>query len=291
MGLALAAVAVGSFQGTCERLVGDRPAAVVALGTEDGRLRALVHPGLAGRPTPPGSVFKLVTATAALRVGAARPGETLTCRGWLRAPLAGGRAGVVRCWKPEGHGRLGLEGALAASCNLYFVQLGRKAGPEELREAAGACGLAGDVDARDARIAIGEGRGWLASPLQLAGLARALAGGSGVLLPGWRDHKPSPAFLPPEQLQRLRTGMQLAVATGSAKRATTSGLAVWGKTGTGTYRDGSNRTHGWFAGWARPKDGGPGLAVAVLVDDASGFAEAATLAGRVFAAWRDAGRP
>jgi penicillin-binding protein 2 len=33
-----------------------------------------------------------------------------------------------RCWKPEGHGSLNLEGAIAQSCDVYFYQLGLRLG-------------------------------------------------------------------------------------------------------------------------------------------------------------------
>ena len=45
------------------------------------------------------------------------------CRGGLRL---GNR--VFRCWKKEGHGSLDLVGAVAASCDVYFYQLGLRLG-------------------------------------------------------------------------------------------------------------------------------------------------------------------
>ena len=291
----LAAQATGGFQGACERLVGQRPAAVVAVEARSGRLAALVHPGLAARPTPPGSVFKLVTAAAALGAGKAPPDAALVCRGWLGAAAAGGKPGVLRCWRPEGHGALDLEGAIAASCNLHFVQLGLFAGFPALRAAAARAGLAGaeGVDPRVARIAIGEGAGWQMTPLQAAALAAAIAAGGPVRLPTWSPAAVrGPLFAPPADLARLRAGMRAAAQRGSARHAAVPGLQVAGKTGTATFRDGSNRTHGWFVGFAQAPGPGPRtLALAVRIDDASGFGDAAGLAGRVFAAWRDRGAP
>ena len=45
------------------------------------------------------------------------------CRGGMRL---GNR--VFRCWKKEGHGTLDLIGAVAASCDVYFYQLGLQLG-------------------------------------------------------------------------------------------------------------------------------------------------------------------
>ncbi len=296
--------ATGEFQASCARIVGHRSAAVVAVDASSGRLIALIHPDLAARPSPPGSVFKLVTAAAALGPRKGLADATFDCRGWLRAPAAGGRPAVLRCWRPEGHGPRDLEGAIAASCNLYFVQLGIRTGFPALAQAAGRAGLVTTgVDPRDARIAIGEGAGWLMTPLQAAGLAAAIAADAPVRPPAWSTEALfRPRLGPPAATARLRAGMRLAALAGSARRATTSGLEIAGKTGTATYRDGSNRTHGWFIGYARaavgarPKLPSAGtaprtLALAVRLDDASGFGDAAGLAGRVFAAWRDAGRP
>ena len=51
------------------------------------------------------------------------------CRGGLRL---GNR--VFRCWKKEGHGSLDLVGAMAASCDVYFYQLGLRLGLDAIVE-------------------------------------------------------------------------------------------------------------------------------------------------------------
>ena len=43
--------------------------------------------------------------------------------------------------KPEGHGELNLEEALAQSCNCYFAQMGAKIGSETIIEMAERMGL------------------------------------------------------------------------------------------------------------------------------------------------------
>lgn len=83
---------------------------------------------------PPGSVFKLVTATAALETGAVRPDTAFTDRGqhWLYAK---------KCWRPGGHGRVTLENALAWSCNVYFYEAGLRVGADRLAAYARRLGL------------------------------------------------------------------------------------------------------------------------------------------------------
>jgi penicillin-binding protein 2 len=81
---------------------------------------------------PPGSVFKIVTTLAGLEVGRLSPNTYYSgCTGSYRF---GNR--VFRCWRPEGHGALGLRQAFAASCDVYFYQLGQQLGVERLTQFA-----------------------------------------------------------------------------------------------------------------------------------------------------------
>ncbi|MCZ8519015.1 MULTISPECIES: peptidoglycan D,D-transpeptidase FtsI family protein [Paenibacillus] len=82
----------------------------------------------------PGSIFKTVTAAAALESHAVRPGETFECKGEL------GRFGLS-CWKEGGHGRLTLEEAYAQSCNVVFAKVAERLGGEALERYAGKLGL------------------------------------------------------------------------------------------------------------------------------------------------------
>jgi penicillin-binding protein 2 len=86
---------------------------------------------------PPGSTFKLVTAYAALSSHKITP-QTYQqpCHGGLRF---GNR--FFRCWKPEGHGSLQLEGAIVQSCDTYFYQLGEKLTVDEFARAGRLFGL------------------------------------------------------------------------------------------------------------------------------------------------------
>ncbi len=78
---------------------------------------------------PPGSTFKLVTATAALEEGLVTPGEKMPqpCYGVFRY----GRW-LFHCWKPSGHGALDIVGGLKNSCNVFFFQLGLRVGLDNL---------------------------------------------------------------------------------------------------------------------------------------------------------------
>lgn len=72
------------------------------------------------------------------------------------------------CWHPRGHGELGLQDALAESCNAYFLALAADIDRERARETFRSFGLAGPERNFDARTTIGLGTAWRESPLALA---------------------------------------------------------------------------------------------------------------------------
>jgi cell division protein FtsI/penicillin-binding protein 2 len=296
--LAAGPTAARDFQSTTAALLGPREGAVVVADPTSGRLLALVNPAMANSAHPPGSVFKLVTALAALEAGLAAPSRTMRCDGLYR-PIGPVTAGFVpRCWRPGGHGDLTLEEALAASCNVAMMAWGERAGAESLHATARRAGLGippgrlpGPHDRRSlVPMAMGEGPRLAVTPMQLAGLTAAIATGTAPRLPAWRPEPLKGAPLAhAATLQRLRTGMRASVTTGSSRQAAPAALSVAGKTGTASYTDGTNRTYGWFTGYA-PADR-PRVVVVVFLKQANGFADAAPLAKRVLAAWHQAERP
>ncbi len=81
----------------------------------------------------PGSIFKLVTAIAALDKGKATPETEFTCRGSIEV---GYDRRVFRCWQEREHGEIQLAEAIARSCNVYFYQLGLNTGIEDIGQTA-----------------------------------------------------------------------------------------------------------------------------------------------------------
>ena len=75
---------------------------------------------------PPGSIFKPITAGAALETNSADVNSVFRpCYGAMRF---GNRE--FRCWKPSGHGQQNMFGAIVHSCDIYFYQLGLATGFE-----------------------------------------------------------------------------------------------------------------------------------------------------------------
>jgi penicillin-binding protein 2 len=296
----VAAPASGAgFQATAEGLLGARAGALVACDPTSGRLLALVHPGEAGSAYPPGSTFKLITAIAALEAGVAPGNRTFACRGVYRpqGPVPAGFS--TRCWKPEGHGTLPIEGAIAQSCNVAFLQIGERTGLAALTQTAVRAGLGrlpGRLPAPGDRSAllptsIGEGPAIAVTQLQMAGLVGAIATGKPAAVPVWRPTSGArgAAIASGETLAWVRAGMRGSVLYGSSRAARSGRVAIAGKTGTATYLDGSNRTYGWFVGYAPVER--PRVAVVVFLKDANGFGGAAPLGRGLIEAWDEAGRP
>ncbi len=91
-----------------------------------------------GAAYPPGSVFKLVTALAALETGKITPHTTFNCPGYFQLK-PGGRK--FHCWNDKGHGSLDLYRAIERSCNVYFYNVGRLVGADNLARYARELGL------------------------------------------------------------------------------------------------------------------------------------------------------
>lgn len=213
-----------------------------------------------GREYTPGSIFKIVTAVAALRTGRITAGEIIECSG---THDFGGHTRT--CWKISGHGPLDLAQALANSCDLYFCELVQRTGVEALRQAGRdlglertyEIGLAGELpgalpqertrprDAagreEDKAFAIALGQDAAATPLQLAILTARVASGRAVSprlvrLSGTPAAGPSALAVPAEALDAVREGLVLAVngvgsLAGDAMlekgRSRVAGMAGW----------------------------------------------------------------
>jgi penicillin-binding protein 2 len=75
----------------------------------------------------PGSLFKPTMALAALDKGVVNESTTVVCRG---STVIYGHP--FACWKRDGHGVVNLYSGIQHSCNIYFYQLGKRIGIEEI---------------------------------------------------------------------------------------------------------------------------------------------------------------
>lgn len=93
---------------------------------------------------PPGSVFKILVALAALEAGVVTPDEELYCDGTY---VLGSH--TYRCWKKYGHGSVSMRRGIAESCDIYFYNLGLRLGVDKIAEMAKRFGL-GQITGFDA---------------------------------------------------------------------------------------------------------------------------------------------
>ena len=78
----------------------------------------------------PGSIFKVVTSTAAMEEKLVNDKDIFVCNG---STVISGKS--VKCWKqPAGHGSQSFVDILKNSCNVGFMELGRRLGPEKLNK-------------------------------------------------------------------------------------------------------------------------------------------------------------
>ncbi len=84
----------------------------------------------------PGSTFKMVVALAALENKVISPYETTYCPGHLQV---GNRR--FHCWKREGHGTVDMSDSIIESCDVYFYELAKKVGIQNIAAMSKKLGL------------------------------------------------------------------------------------------------------------------------------------------------------
>lgn len=240
----------------------------------------------------PGSVNKIVMASAALAEGAIKPDEQI----WVPYSITI----ADRTFKEEHHGArsLDLRGILTQSSNLGTIRLAQELGPKVLDqyfqrfgygrgtglgfpgESAGQLPSAGRWPTSLPTMAIGQGLS--VTPLQIA-LAYATIANDGVaveprLVSGWVDpqgdiHRPSEArrrrVISTEVAGTVRDMLNTVVASGTGVLAQIPGYEVAGKTGTARRLKEGVGYSGHMASFVGmfPADS-PHLVIAVVLDNA-----------------------
>ena len=272
----------------------------------------------------PGSIFKIVTATAALSSGAITPATT-----FAQQPPAEKNGLLVSGFRVhDGHHlftgseAMNFDQAVEVSCNIYFALSGLKAGGEAMSTWAARFGFGDSIpfdlptaasqvtggggsfgggfedDVELANAAYGQGE-TLVTPLQMALVASAVANGGILMTPhlvlSATGRTASTTISPtvwrqvmqPDIAGEITNAMKLAVNSAWG-RIFTSGARVSGLTVAGksgtAELDPGNKPHSWFIGFA-PADN-PQIAIAVIVEHGAHEVRASPLAGDLFRAWR-----
>jgi peptidoglycan glycosyltransferase len=288
---------------------------VVAIRPRTGEILAAAGIGFSGLQ-PPGSTFKIITATAALANGVAKPGDRFPVQ--TAATLEG-----VELQNANGESCGGtLAESFALSCNSVFAPLGAKLGAEKLVETAEAFGFnqpTGITGAATASIppaeeigddlavgssAIGQGR-VQATALQM-GIVAATIGLRGkrpdvTLDPDrWKGDAPTHPATTPKVARQVEKFMLGVVRYGTGKVAAIPDVKVAGKTGTAELKStqackpdpenpescppeqqqDTTDTDAWFAAYAPAGEGHPRIAVGVLLVSAGAGGDTAAPAAR-----------
>jgi len=296
------------LQARGEALMAGKRGALVAMEPATGRIRALVSAPRAAYLDralngmyPPGSVFKVFMAAAALSADV-DPVFNCPAEGYRSSrstpPIRDVEARRNRKWK--GFGRIGMGEALTHSSNTYFAQLGVLFGPERFADAvvaarladpakvlagtgvaleAAGCNVPDGLRAPElAPVAIGQGALQL-TPLSVAMFTAAVADDGIMLEPTLSQAAPPRMRARPFTFAaagRVKKMMRAAVRGGTGRGCDIPGLAVCGK--TGTAETGRGRDHAWFTCFA-PMEA-PRLAVTVLVENGGFGASAAVPVAR-----------
>lgn len=254
---------------------------------------------------PPGSTFKIVTASAAFS-------NRMTDRIFNDTGAFELGSLKVNNYNNEVLGKISFEDAFKHSSNQVFCSLGAELGGEKLSGEAAKFLIGEDIsfdietarsktgyksftDKDSALFAIGQGK-LLVTPLNMLLVCSSVANGgkimaphlvktvtkdSGMLIQSAAKKNISEA-MSAECAEYIKNLMIKTVEEGTGKGAKISGISVAGKTGTAENE--KEKSHSWFVGFA-PADN-PQIAVAVILenDGGSGGKTAAPIAKSVMEA-------
>ena len=242
-----------------------------ALTSDDHK--PLLNKALSGS-YPPGSTFKPAMALAAMDNGLAD--LQVFCTG---AVTLGNH--TFHCWKKGGHGHVDLHRGIQVSCDVFFYEVARRLGIDNMETAARALSLGaptgielpgevgGFIPSRAWKLAkygvpwqqgdtlsAGIGQGYVVlTPIQLCTMAARIASGKAVVprvtkVVGTRvQPRPIPAALPfsDAAFAAVRSGLNAVCnepgGTAYAWRITQPGFEMAGKTGTAQVRRISKEEH------------------------------------------------
>jgi penicillin-binding protein A len=242
---------------------------------------------------PPGSVFKVVTAAAALSTGEYTENSVLPGPAVLDLPDTSADLPNHddRACSPSGE--VTMTEALAVSCNTAFAYLGMQIGADALQSQAAKFGF-GDALSVPMRVtpssvpaemnkpqlaqsSIGQ-YDVRVTPLQMAMVAAGVANrgvvmkpylvesviGSDLAVIESADPQELSQAVTPEVAGQLTRMMEAVVNDGTGTKAQIPGVDVAGKTGTAQHGEG-RKAHAWFISFAPAND--PKIAVAVIAED------------------------
>lgn len=250
----------------------------------------------------PGSIFKVITAIAAMEEGLVKEDDTFQCSGSIKVANR-----TIRCWKRTGHGTQTFPDILKNSCNVGFVNMGQKLQKDKLNKYINLFGFGqktgvdlpgeakgivkktesiNDVDL--ATISFGQTN--TVSPIQFLSAVNTIANdgiwirphfmkeivhqqGDSLIRDKSYDNYGEKRIVSAENTKILRQYLENVISEGSGKRTYIEGYHIAGKTGTaqkvnpqnGTYEHGKYVSS--FVGMAPAND--PKITIFISIDEPS----------------------
>lgn len=254
----------------------------------------------------PGSIFKMVTATAALETGAASLSDSFTCGGY--AVVADRR---IRCHKTTGHGTQTFTQTVMNSCNPAFIEWGRRVGVDNFYKYMGKLGLLEktgiDIAGEASTIVhkqenVGEvelatmsfGQSFQITPMQMLRAAAAIVNGGKLVTPHFGvklsdylgntvqefAYDTQYSAILNQTSDTMRDILRQVVEEGGGKKAYIEGFSIGGKTATSQKLPrGSGKYIASFIGFA-PADN-PKVIAMCIIDEPQGVYYGGTIAAPV----------
>lgn len=245
----------------------------------------------------PGSTFKPITAAAVLEEGLVTKRSGFYCGGSVKVPGA-----IISCWS-SGHGSQTFVEAVKNSCNVAFVNMGLRLGPDLFYKYVKAFGLIevtgvdlpgeatgimlepGNIKPVDLAV-MSFGQTLTVTPIQLLSAVSAIANDGVLMKPHlvkeirrldgtlMREVEPEVVrrVISQETARDLAAAMEEVVKNGTGKQAYVPGYRIAGKTGTAQKSVGGkvvrDKHISSFVGFGPVDD--PKIAMLIMVDEPQG---------------------
>ena len=260
----------------------------------------LINRAIGGDLYAPGSVFKIIVASAALESGKYKPTSMFPNPKRLLLPGTATyiyNSGEGKCGSSKA--KVSIADALRFSCNIPFAELGLALGQQAIAEQAQKFGFGksfelpmastpsqyptGMDDAQTALSSFGQFNDKV-SPLQMAMVSASIANGGVMMKPTLINSILSPNLsvlssfgsnslgqvVSQDTANKVKNMMVGAVSSGVSSNGRIPGVRVAGKTGTAQNGAGQPYTL-WFTGFAPAEN--PQVAVAVVIANGGGIGQ------------------